>query len=126
MPTGRGFTDSERFEIDRAIRAAELRSHVEFSVYAGPFEGDPRAYVTRLHGALVAPARSVLIALDVARHSLQVVTGAEVRRVLTDQEVTLAVAQMQSAFGHGDFVGGLKQGLHMLAEHATRPATLHA
>ena len=57
---------------------------------------------------------------------LEVVTGAEVRRNLSDGEVELAVLQMKSAFAEGDLVGGLKRGISMLAEHARAPHTLHA
>jgi hypothetical protein len=64
--------------------------------------------------------------VDPARRALEVVTGAEVRRNLSDGEVELAVLQMQSAFAEGDLVGGLKRGISMLAEHARAPLTLHA
>jgi hypothetical protein len=55
-----------------------------------------------------------------------VVTGSEVRRVLDDAEVQLAVLSMQTAFAAGDLVGGITQGVMMLAEHARRPRMLHA
>jgi uncharacterized membrane protein YgcG len=57
---------------------------------------------------------------------LEIVTGAEVRRELDDNEVSLAAMSMQSAFSAGDLVGGIRQGLQMLAEHARRPPMLHA
>ena len=56
---------------------------------------------------------------------IEVVTGVEVRRNLTDREVELAVLQMQSAFAAEDLVGGLKRGISMLADHARAPETLH-
>jgi hypothetical protein len=33
---------------------------------------------------------------------------------------------METAFGAGDLVGGLKRGISMLAQHARAPQTLHA
>ena len=126
MPTGKGFTDAERQEIDKAIRQAELICRFEFSVYVGPTQGDAREYAKRLHATLVAPRKSVLLAIDPAARALGIVTGADARRDLTDPEVELAVAQMQSAFAAGDLVGGIKNGVLMLAEHARRPDTLHA
>lgn len=126
MATGRGFSAADRLAIDKAIRDAERLSRFEFSVYVGAVEGDPGEYAVRLLGALVAPSRSVLVAVDPDRRVVQVVTGAEVARVLTDRSVGLAVLAMQSSFAAGDYVGGLTQGLSMLAEHATEPETLHA
>jgi uncharacterized membrane protein YgcG len=126
VPTGKGFTPAERQEIDKAIRVAELICRYEFSVYIGPTEGDAREYAKRLHATLVVPKKSVMIVVDPAARALGIVTGADARRELTDHEVNLAVAQMQSAFAGGDLVGGLKNGVLMLAEHARKPDTLHS
>lgn len=126
MPTGDGFTASERHEIDKAIRLAETVCRYEISVFVGAADGEPRAFAERLHGALVAPDRSVLIMVDPTARALEVVTGPEARKELTDREVRLAVLQMQSTFAGGDIVGGIVQGLHMLSEYARKPRMLHA
>ena len=107
------------------IRAAEQASRCEFSVFVGTAEGDPQAFARRLHAALVAPAVSVLVMVDPGHRSLEVVTGSEVRRHLSDGEVEIAVLHLKSAFAEGDLVGGLKRGVAMLAEHARPPHTLH-
>ncbi|GAB2444825.1 hypothetical protein GCM10027062_26470 [Nocardioides hungaricus] len=120
------FNGGERLQIDEAIRQAELVSRFEFSVFVGRVDGEPRAFATRLHNRLVAPARSVLILLDPAARVLEIVTGVVVRRSLTDREVELVALQMQSMFAAGDLVGGLRRGIQELADHATAPATLHA
>ena len=119
------FSSAERHEIDRCIRAAEQASRYEFSVYVGRAEGDVADFARRLHASLVAPPRSILILVDPVVRAIEVVTGLEVRRNLTDREVELAVLQMQSAFAAGDLVGGLKRGISMLADHARAPETLH-
>lgn len=116
----------ERLEIDRAIRQAELTSRFEFSVFVGTADGDPAAYARRLHSSLVVPDRSVLVLVDPTARAIEVVTGAEVRRHLTDAEVELAVLAMQSAFAEGDDVGGLTSAVLMLADHARPQRTLHA
>lgn len=126
MPTGKGFTSAERHEIDKAIRDAELICRFEFSLYVGPAEGDAREYAKRLHATLVVPAKSVMIVVDPAARAIGIVTGADARRELVDAEVDLAVAQMQTAFGAGDLVGGITRGLLTMAEHARKPDTLHA
>ena len=124
MPVGE-FNSAERFQVEEAIRQAEQVSRFEFSVFVGRSGSEPRVFATQLHNKLVAPARSVLIMVDPAARVLEIVTGAEVRRHLTDQEVELATLDMQSSFATGDLVGGLRRGVQMLAEHAVAPQTLH-
>jgi Domain of unknown function (DUF5130) len=120
------FNSAERFQIDEAIRRAELVSRFEFSVFVGRVDGEPRAFATQLHNRLVAPPRSILILLDPAARVLEIVTGGVVRRNITDREVELVSLQMQSMFASGDLVGGLRRGIQELADHANQPETLHA
>jgi hypothetical protein len=122
----REFTTSQRVSLDQAIRAAEQVSRCEFSVFVGAAEGDARQFAERLHAALSTPSRSVLIMVDPAARLIEVVTGAEVRRALTDREVALAVLEMRSEFASGELVRGLRRGVSMLAMAARAPRTLHA
>jgi len=126
VANGDGFSADQRFEIDRAIRAAETVSRYEFSVYVGAADGEAGPFAQRLHASLIAPARSVLIMVDPAARLLEVVTGSVVRRDLADDAVRLAAVAMESAFTEGDLVGGIKRGLAQLAEAARKPQTLHA
>jgi hypothetical protein len=123
---GDPFRSADRVVLDETIRKAEQLARVEFSVFVGNAEGEPRQFAVGLHASLVAPARSILIMVDPAKRLLEVVTGSYVRRTLTDNEVELAVVAMQSDFAAGDLVGGLRRGIQMLAEHARAPQTLHA
>lgn len=123
---GDGFSADQRYEIDRAIRAAETVCRFEFSLFVGPPEGGAAEFAARLHASLVAPDRSVLILVDPAGRQLEIVTGAVVRRSLPDDAVRLAAAAMKSAFGEGDLVGGIVRGVSQLADAARQPATLHA
>lgn len=125
MPAGE-FAASQRAALEETIRRAEQLSRFEFSVFVGTAEGDPRDFATSLHNSLVAPARSVLVMVDPGAKALEVVTGAEVRRRLSDQEVELAVVAMRSDFSAGDLLGGLGRGVAMLADHARPQRTLHA
>jgi hypothetical protein len=120
------FTASQRVTIDQAIRAAEQVSRYEFSVFVGAAEGEPRAFAEHLHASLSTPARSVLVMVDPAARVVEVVTGSDVRRDLTDHEAALAVLEMRGDFSHGDLVLGLRRGLSMLAMAARAPRTLHA
>ena len=119
------FSSAEEFALDQAIRKAETLSRFEFSLFVGNAEGDPRAFASRLHNSLVAPPRSIMIMVDPTARALEIVTGGAVRRTLSDKEVELTAAQMQSSFAEGDLVGGLKRGIAMLADHARAPQTLH-
>ena len=125
MGGGEAFTASQRHQIDKAIRDAEQMSRYEFSVYVGASEGETRPFAERLHAALAAPERSVLVLVDPAARIVDVVTGSEARRDLDDAEVKLAILAMQSAFAAGDLVGGIVAGVHQLAEHARRPTLKH-
>ncbi|WP_209715382.1 DUF5130 family protein [Marmoricola sp. OAE513] len=126
MASGDGFSADQRYDIDRAIRAAETACRYEFSLYVGPAEGASAEFAQRLHASLIAPGRSVLIMIDPAARVLEIVTGSVVRRVLNDDAVRLAAAAMESAFSQGDLVGGIKRGVSQLADAARQPATLHA
>jgi len=126
VAAGDPFSATERAALDAAIRKAEQLSRAEFSVFVGKAEGEARAFATRLHNSLVAPARSVLIMVDPTARAIEVVTGQFVRRTLSDSEVELAVIAMQTAFAEGDLVGGLRRGIALLADHARSPQTLHA
>ena len=126
MAGGDPFRSAHRVALDETIRKAEQLSRVEFSVFVGNADGEPRAFAGSLHAALVAPARSILIMVDPTQRLLEVVTGSYVRRTLSDGEVELAIAAMQADLAAGDLVGGLRRGIQMLAEHARAPLTLHA
>jgi hypothetical protein len=122
----REFTNTQRVALDQAIRAAEQVSRYEFSVFVGTVEGDPRRFAEQLHASLATPERSVLLMVDPVARLIEVVTGREVRRNLSDHEAGLAVLQMRGEFANGDLVVGIKRGLSMLALAARAPRTLHA
>lgn len=115
-------SNADRLAVDVAIRKAEQLSRIEFSVFVGLADGDPRTFATRLHNTLVASARSCLIMVDPTARAVEVVTGGHVRQRVSDEEVELAVAAMTTSFAAGDLVGGLRQGISMIAEHAHAPA----
>ncbi|WP_341240574.1 DUF5130 family protein [uncultured Nocardioides sp.] len=126
MPAGDPFSSAEHAALDATIRRAEQLCRMEFSIFVGNAEGEPRDFATSLHNTLVAPSRSILVMVDPTRRVLEIVTGNYVRRTLTDREVELAALHMQQDFAAGDLAGGLRRGIEMLAEHARPPRTLHA
>jgi len=118
VPAGDVLKPRERIALDEAIRSAETISRFEFSVFIGVSGEDPRAFAERLHAALTAPDRSILVLVDPVARALEVVTGEVVRRTLDDGHVSLALVAMSTDLASGDLVGGLSRGLRTLAYHA--------
>ena len=125
VPAGDSFTPSQREWITRAVRNAETVSGLKFPVFVGVAEEDSSGYAERLHKALSDPDHSVLVMCDPEFHKLEIVTGSEARRTLSDLECRLAAAAMQTSFAGGDIVGGLATGIQQLGEAAHQPKTLH-
>ena len=126
VAAGDHLSDRDRQQIDKAIRRAETLCRYEISVFVGAAEAESQPFAQRLHAALAAPARSILVMVDPVARLLEIVTGADVRRDLSDAEVELVVLEMKSSFATGDLLDGLTRGINMLAEHATPQRTLHA
>jgi uncharacterized membrane protein YgcG len=118
VAAGDYLSSADRQAIDVTIRKAEQLSRIEFTVFVGTAEGDPRSFATRLHNTLIASARSCLIMVDPHARAVEVVTGGHVRQRVSDEEVELAVGAMTTSFAADDLIGGLRQGISMIAEHA--------
>lgn len=126
MLAGEALSPTQREDIARAIGRAERQSGLNFSVYVGPAEGLARTYAKKRHAELGAEAaESVLVFIDPAGRSLEIVTGSRAKRWLGDRSCGLATLTMTSAFANGNLVGGIVQGVQQLAEHARHPASLH-
>jgi uncharacterized membrane protein YgcG len=129
MPADTGpFTDGQIREISRACSSASSESGLHFSVYVGPVEGDIREHAERLHAALgPVAARAALILVAPGDRQLEIVTGKESARRLSDRACALAALSMTTSFAGGDLVGGIVTGLRMLSEAAGRelPAAAH-
>ena len=126
MLAGEAFTESQRHEIGRAVDEARRVSGWDFAVEVGVREGESsRGYAETLHARLPAPERSVLVQVDPEHRTLEIVTGASVRRTLDNRGAALAALTMQSAFAGGDLARGLLAGLQQLAQLARAPKSLH-
>lgn len=126
MLAGDAFSERQREEIVRAIQLGRKASGVNFSVYVGAADGTPRSYAKRRHTELGGDAPdSVLVFVDPAARSLEIVTGSRARRWVDDRACALAAMTMTSAFAAGNLAGGIAQGLQVLAEHARHPQSLH-
>ena len=124
MPSGEAFTDAQVREISRACSTASQESGLHYSVYVGPVEGDIRDHAERLHAALGAWATNgVLVLVAPGDRQLEIVTGKESSRRLSDRSCALAALSMTTSFSGGDLVGGIVTGVRMLSESAGRELT---
>ncbi|WP_162602325.1 DUF5130 family protein [Nocardioides daejeonensis] len=109
MAVGDYFTSAERLSIHQAIHQAELASRFEFSVFVGQTQsGAPRAFATQLHNKQVAPARSVMIVVDPEAHTIEIVTGGQVRSIVDDAEIAAVIDDMKASFAAGKLAAGLE------------------
>jgi uncharacterized membrane protein YgcG len=124
---GEAFTDGQMREISRACAQASAESGLLYSVFVGPVEGEIRDHAERLHAALgPAASRAVLVLVAPGDRQLEIVTGKESSRRLSDRACALAALSMTTAFSGGDLVGGIVTGLRMLSEASGRELTSRA
>jgi len=111
------FTQSQLARLDEALTLASRESGIDFTVYLGELGGDTRVAAERLHASLGRRAKaSVLIALSPGERVVEIVTGAAAFTRLPDRGAKLAVMSMVASFKEGDLIGGLVNGLRMMAD----------
>ncbi|MBF8188098.1 DUF5130 family protein [Nonomuraea sp. K274] len=116
----RGLTAAQADDVRKALHTAERRSGLRFGLFLGEPVGARRHFAERLHAALGDEADdAVVVLVDVAGRGLEIVTGANARRRLTDGACRLTAMSMATAFSAGDLVGGLLYGIAALGEQAT-------
>ena len=82
----------------------------------GPLREQAERALARLLDGQAVPAFVLLI--DPGARQLEIVTSGPARRRLTDQQCGLAALSMTTSFGVGDLVGGIVNGIRMLADSA--------
>lgn len=113
------FAPRQLWRIDQALSAADRETGLTFSVYVGDVDEPSRETAELLHKHLGERADSaVLIAVSPNQRLVEIVTGANARRLLPDRVAALAVLSMTAAFEVGDLAGGIVTGLRMLADQA--------
>lgn len=123
MPAG-DLTPAQRVDLQRLLLHAEEQSGLTFSVYVGSWDGG-RERVESMLAALPHPDRSVMVAVDPDGRQLEIVTGRLARIAIDDHACSLAVLSMTSSFVAGDLMGGLRDGLNILADHGRRMRVFH-
>lgn len=116
------FAKEQQLRLQRAVHAATAQSGMRFVVRFGAFGGEPATTAARWLASFARPEEeAVLVAIGPAERLVEVVTTAAARHRLSDQACALATLSMTTSFGVGDLVGGLVNGLRMLADTAGRP-----
>jgi uncharacterized membrane protein YgcG len=116
----RVLTAAQADDIRQALLAAERRSGLRFGAFLGEAVGGRRHFAERLHAALGAEAPdAVVIFVDLSGRALEIVTGENARRRLSDGACRLTAMSMATAFSVGDLVGGLLYGIAALGEQST-------
>ncbi len=114
----------ERSDIERVVQVARDICGYEFAVFVGEL-AQGRDSAVAVHAGLHDPSAAVLIAVDPGAGTMDVITGTGVHRTLDDRSCEFALLTLRSSVQVGDLVGGVRDAVMLLAEHARAPRTLH-
>ncbi len=114
------FTTAQLASLERTLADAQQRTGLEFAVYVGQLEAG-RGSAVDIAREMPDPDNSVLVAVDPAERTLEIVTGHQAKERIDDQTCELASLTMSSRFAIGDLVAGLRDGVTQLADHANGP-----
>jgi len=116
---GRALTPRQVRRIEQAVDRAERMCGLQFCVFVGGVEHDPRAHAEGLLAELGLDTRpAVLLLVAPPQRRFEIVTAPEARRRLSDAECRMAAASMTASYAVGDIVGGTCEGLRLLAQYA--------
>jgi len=114
------FTTRQLLRLDEALRVADKQTGLTFSVYIGELETPVREFAEKLQKQIEDSAHAVLVAVSPNQRKLEIVTGNEARKRISDRDAKLAGLSMAAAFAGGDLAGGVLAGIDQLASHAGR------
>jgi uncharacterized protein DUF5130 len=114
------FSTRQLLRLDEALRISDEQTGLTFSVYIGELETPTRESAEKLHKQIQSADRAILIAVSPNQRRLEIVTGNEARKRISDRDAKLAGLSMAAAFAGGDLAGGVLAGIDQLASHAGR------
>ncbi|MEV6632268.1 DUF5130 family protein [Actinoplanes sp. NPDC051470] len=112
------FTTRQLLRLDETLRVADQQTGLIFSVYVGDLTEPVREAAQGLHRQIEGAPRAVLVAVSPNQRVLEIVTGSEARKRISDRDAKLAALSMAASFAGGDLAGGVLAGLDQLATHA--------
>ncbi len=125
MLPGDGFTDEQRARLARSVAATEQATGLNVVLHVGPLEGGREGARALLASCGEASEASVVVAVDPNARGLQIVTGRQAAVILDDRTCGLVALAMTSSFSAGDLVGGIRNGLQVMADHGRNSRTVH-
>jgi len=118
---GKPLTERQRRRVARAVDRAEEWTGLQFCVYLGPTETDPREKAYALLNDLgLAERPAVLLLVAPEERRLEIVTTPAAAERIDDRSANLAAMSMSASFGVGDVAGGIAEGVRLLAQAAGR------
>jgi len=117
-------TAKQRKALRETIELAREISGRCFGLYVGPL-ADGNVSARAKHAQISGAATAVLLAVDTDRGVIEIVTGIDAITIIDDRTCELAALATRSGLEGGDLVGGLRDGLMLLAEHARAPRVWH-
>ena len=115
---------AQRTELTRVVQRARSICGFGFGVYVGPLPAGRESAVAQ-HALLPDPASAVLVAVDPTSRSIEIVTGINTVSALDNRACEFAALSMKSCFVADDLVGGVREGVTLLAQHARHPLVQH-
>lgn len=113
------FNGRQLSRIDEALTLASRQTGLLFTLYVGELGESSRRRAEELHASLGdRAAEAVLVAVSPGERVVEVVTGDESHRRIDDRGAKLAVVSMVATFKESDLVGGMVEGISMLADQA--------
>jgi hypothetical protein len=125
VPAGDSFTESQRLELARLVSAAEQATGLRVVVSVGSLPGGRADAEALLAAQTSRAAESVVVAVDPSSRALEIVTGSRAAAQVDDRTCALASLAMTSTFAAGDLLGGLRNGLQIIADHGRRGVRRH-
>ncbi len=105
--------------LDDVIREAERFTGLRFSAYLGDMGSDTTAFAQGLLSGLGSDAPdAVLLAISPGQRVVEVATGGEAARRVSDRAARLAVLAVVASCTDGDLAGALVTGIRILADQA--------
>ena len=87
-------------------------------MYVDALDEPARDHAEKLHRQIDGAAKAVLVAVTPNQRVLEIVTGSDARKRISDRDAKLAALSMAASFAGGDLAGGILSGLDQLATHA--------
>jgi hypothetical protein len=122
---GDGFTDQQRAGLARSVASTERATGLSVVLRVGALEHGRAGAEALLGGCGEAADASVVVAVDPSARRLEIVTGRQAAVILDDRTCGLVALAMTSSFAAGDLVGGIRNGLQVMADHGANARTVH-